>query len=103
MGCEAEDFVIRRGDTLPILVADANDATGGAFDFTGWTIVFKMSGPTDITGPATGSSAGVLSYTWASGDTDIPGRYDAIFVGTSPDGKTQTFPTRGSIPIVIEA
>lgn len=45
----------------------------------------------------------VLSYQWQEGDTDIAGRYECEFNVTYEDSSTETFPTRGFIPLLIEA
>lgn len=100
MSCDADAFVIRQGDRLPELEAGAEDCEG-PFDFTGWSLTFRMSGPVEVSGAATGTAAGVLSYAWAAGDTAVPGTYGAVFVGTK-DGKQQTFPTRGVITVIVE-
>lgn len=94
---------MRQGDLLPILRARAFDAD--AFLnlpslFT--SIVFRMvSGSTVIEGPATGDASGNLTYTWQAGDTDVPGTYSAVFVGTTAGGKTQTLPSDTNLQVVI--
>lgn len=100
MSCEQPDFSIHRGDLLPVLQAIAKTCSGPV-DFTGWTLTFSMSGPREVSGPATGTSAGVLEYTWASGDTTVAGFYEGRFIGTSPSGKQQTFPTKGHLLIEV--
>lgn len=103
MSCD-EPFHIRRGDTLPIFQADAK-VEGKPFLFAtgGWTVItFEMSGPVLVTGAATGDDTGLLTYAWIAGDTATPGTYEAVFRGTALDGNHQTFPTSGSITVIID-
>jgi hypothetical protein len=92
---------IYQGDLLPTYTADARSCSE-AFDFTGWTMTFEMSGPVTITGAATGSSDGTLTYAWVAGDTDIPGEYAVTFHGVSPspESKPRTFVVPGMVEVV---
>lgn len=58
-------------------------------------------GADTITGAATGNEAGRLRYQWSSSDTAIAGRWQGKFIGISPEGFTQTFPTKGFIQIDV--
>lgn len=102
-GAIGDPVEVRAGDLLPIVEIDVvYKCNRRPFDFTGWTdITFIMEGPTTITGAATGSSSGVLTFVWGAGTTDVPGSYEGRFRGTSPEGKRRTFPTRGYIPVEI--
>ena len=91
---------IRRGDTLPDWIADVQE-DGVGFDFTGWTLLVKMAGPVNFEGPAGGSADGVVTYPWADGNTDTPGTYQILIVGTK-DGKRRTFPPCGDLTINVE-
>lgn len=93
---------IRQGDRLPTLRAVAFTATG-VVDFTQFvSISFRMvNGETVVTGPASGDASGNLSYAWASGDTDVPGTYAAVFIAVDGTGRQETFPTDSNIEIVI--
>ncbi len=98
MSC-SQDWQIFRGDLLPIFEADAR-TPDGPFDFTGWSLIFVMTGPVTRSGAAAGDSNGLMSYVWAAGDTDYLGEYEARFVGTSPEGKQETFPVDVLIRVV---
>jgi len=87
-----------QGDLLPEFVVDVSDC-GDLFDFDGWTLTFSIRGPVIRTGPATGDDQGVLTYQWVAGDTDVPGEYEAVFVGVSPGGRQQTFLVEGMLRI----
>lgn len=97
---------IRQGDRLPEFRGQAFGADAPVnfpTEFTGG-VVFKMVGPVTVTGSATGDSLGRLVYAWAAGDTDTPGAYEACFVATAGDGRTETFPNDSNIKIeIIEA
>ena len=102
-------FVIRQHDRLPILAATLTDATGAAVDLTTATAVrFHLktqngNGATPINQAAAvvNASAGQVSYSWASGDTDVAGAYNAEFEVTWADGRLSTFPNLGYIAVVV--
>lgn len=100
--CSGTEFAIRQGDRLPDFEADVEADCGEPFDFTGWTLVFQMSGPVEVSGTALGTAAGVVSYAWSAGDTVVPGAYAATIIGTSPEALQRTFPTRGAITVIVE-
>lgn len=93
------EFPLYTGDLLPDYIADARTCDGG-FDWTGWTIVFKLIGPVTIVGVATGDEDGVLTHEWQAGETDVPGEYEVVFVGTSPVGRQRTFVASGLVVII---
>jgi hypothetical protein len=99
-------FRIRVGDQLPVLEGRATFKHNGkqqAFNFTEWkSLTFTATGPREITGAATGTSDGILMYQWTPADTTTPGNYKGKFKGYDEKGRPQTFPTKGSIEIVIE-
>lgn len=92
------EFPLYVGDLLPDYVADARTCDG-PFDFTGWTLVFKLIGPVTIVGTATGTDLGVITHQWVSGETDVPGEYEVVIVGSSPAGRQRTFVAQGSVVI----
>lgn len=97
-------FELFVGNLLPAYVADAVecvDGTSGPADWQGWGLVFQLRGPVTITGIAAGDSDGVLTHDWVAGETDTPGEYEVLFVGTSPDGKPRTFKARGLVRISV--
>lgn len=102
MSCGAGGPVLEMfvGDLLPSLIADAKTCDGPV-DFTGWTLTFEMRGPVAVTGLATGSSLGVLTHVWLSGQTATPGDYEVLFHGISPapESKPRTFPVQGVLRI----
>lgn len=93
------NFEITQGDLLPVLrvqiLGDAKSpvdlALAQSVDF-----VMKHEGTgIEVTGSMAidDSDVGKVSYTWQSGDTDIPGVWVGRIVVTFAGGKTMTFPT----------
>lgn len=108
-------FYIKRGDRLPAIemalerpsTTDANAWV--AADLTGTTIAFQMrptaggsliTGSASIVSPAT---AGIVRYFWGPSDTAAAGEYYAEWQVEFPDGKTETFPNRDHLLVVVVA
>lgn len=93
------DFTIKTGDRLPKLRM-ALSADGAPIDLTTVTGVtlrlrdqrggalLALAGTTAIITPA----AGVVEYSWATGDTATPGEYFGEWVLTYAPGVTRTLP-----------
>lgn len=62
----------------------------------------KVHAPMAIADQTDTDLKGVVSYTWAPGDTDTAGDFQAEIQVTWPNSKPQTFPAKGHITIVIE-
>jgi hypothetical protein len=99
-----DELTIRQGDTSRPVRARAFDADG-FIDLTVFTggIVFRMTGAATVQGAATGDADGNLSYTFAAGETDTVGEYEAVFVATDGSGKVQTFPQATNLRVTIVA
>jgi hypothetical protein len=103
------DFTIGRGDLLPILTATLTGDTGAVIDLTGCTVKFNMKARSGaavkVTAAATVVNApgGIVSYTWAAGDTNVDGTYDAEFEVTYPSGKKLTVPNGAKTTVRVEA
>ena len=91
----------RQGHTHSPLEADAyvpaDGATPARFidfpaEFPGGVTARFVSGETVVTGPATGTSGGRLSYPWGATDLDVIGVYVGYFEGVDALGKTESFP-----------
>lgn len=107
----AADWTTKKNDLLPILSVTLQDANG-AVDLSGATsIKFQMILKANMGGtpkvdaaavadPDQVTNKGLITYTWASGDTDTPGTYlgefEALY-GTSP----LTFPNDSYYIIAI--
>lgn len=100
-------FVIKRDDLSPKLEATLKDISGAVVDLTTATgVTFRLAKPdgAKVSGAATVEDAagGVVSYQWASGDTDIIGSYQGEFVVTFPTSLPQTFPSKNYINIEVK-
>jgi hypothetical protein len=98
---------MRQGELLPIFQRHFFHSEGPV-DFTVFaTLKFRMVHHVNteliIEGTATGDASGNASYSWAAGDTDISGDYDAVIIGDEGLPTQQTFPTDGNIRITITA
>lgn len=107
------DFTLKQGDLRPALLATFTDATGARVNLTGATVILYIrrsaTGDLLLAKPSTvapdqtpeGGTRGDVSYSWAAGETDVPGEYVAEWVVTFADGTIQTFPTEGAISLSI--
>lgn len=97
------DFVLKRGDLLPIITATLTDAAGAVVDLTGAAgvkfILRQVSADTakvNAAAAVVSAAAGEVSYTWVSADVDTPGVYYAEWQVTWTTGsKPQTYPNGG--------
>jgi hypothetical protein len=95
---EGPVFPINVGDLLPLYIVDARGCDG-VVDWTGWTLIIEFSGPVIVTGTATGTELGVITYEWQAGDTDIPGDYEVLIRAENPEGLPRTFRIPGIVRI----
>lgn len=104
-----ELVTLTAGDLYPVVRATLTDDAGAAVDLTdaeGATFTLRRVGAEEaafttaaaIVAPPT---SGVLEYAWASGDTDIPGDYDAAFRVAYTLGGV-TYPSVGRIRVRIQ-
>lgn len=102
------DYVIKQGDTKPIVTATILDATGAVVNLTGCTVQFVMRALTSNTpliqksATVVTPAAGTVSYTWTAQDTATAGNYMAQFVVTFGDATIQSFPVDGYLEVLIE-
>jgi hypothetical protein len=106
-------FIIKQNDTRPAYVATLKEDVGtedeAAVDLTNAdTIRFlarlsSETGVLNIDGVADIDDAvnGVISYTWAEGDTALAGDYDVEIEVTWTDGGVETFPNEGYASMTI--
>lgn len=111
------DFTIKRNDTAPPLgPGTLRDAAGNAVNITGATSVKLTVTPVGGTTPKFSAEVQVLDaatgrwqYKWAATDTDTAGSYtfqiQVTYAAVSPEtvGRKQTFPTKGSMTLDIDA
>lgn len=105
-------FIIKQNDTRPVYVAtlieDADLQTEAPVDLTDATSIRFLARQTDnetnlIEGEAdiTDVENGVITYTWAEGDTATVGEYDIEVEVTWDDGGVETFPNEGYASMTI--
>jgi len=91
-------YEIRQGDWGRTLTVQLINADGLPFEGLppSTTVLFEMVcklNGTKVAALAAVAASDKVSYTFAKGDTQKVGRYDAVFVATYPGGATETFPT----------
>lgn len=105
----AADFVIKQGDSAPVLTDTLTYSDGTAVNLTGATVTFTMrsltaaaaqiaAAPATVTTP----TAGAVSYTFSATDSAVAGNYAANWQVTFPDTSVMTFPTDGYLDIWVE-
>lgn len=100
-------FYVKQNDTSPAMLATLQDANGAAVNILGATIRFHMraigSTQTKVNSAATivNAATGEVRYNWSASDTNTVGAFQAEFQVTYADGKIETFPNDGYIPVEI--
>lgn len=100
-------FYIKQNDTSPGILATLQDASGVAINLVGATVRFHMrelnTGTTKVNALATvvTAASGIVRYSWIAADTNTVGSFQGEFQATYADGKIETFPNDGYIPIEI--
>ena len=103
----AYDFVIKQGDTLPLLTQTLTDSSGNPINLTGATVNLVVrslvSATPLINAPATviSPTAGTVSFAFSAAETATTGTFMATFVVTNGAAQ-QTYPTDGYLSIAIE-
>lgn len=103
-----EIFYLKQGDTYPNIYTTLSDESG-VINLTGCSVLFRMSEPDSgnlmvekpatILSQGTPENLGKCYAEFATGDTDIAGKYRVEWRVTFPNGKIATFP-RGIVPLV---
>ena len=103
-----ETFYIKENDTASFLTRDLKDAFGAPVNVTGAAVVFSMrvkpAGSLKVTRQVcavVAAGTGRVRYEWIADDTDTADEYEGEFQVTYANGKIQTFPNDGHLPIVV--
>ena len=103
-----ETFYIKENDTASFLTRDLKDAFGAPVNVTGAAVVFSMrvkpAGALKVTRQTcaiVSGGTGRVRYEWIADDTDTADEYEGEFQVTYANGKIQTFPNDGHIPVVV--
>jgi len=103
-----ETFYIKANDTASFITRDLKDAFGAPVNVTGAAVVFSMrvkpAGALKVTRQTcaiVSGGTGRVRYEWIADDTDTADEYEGEFQVTYANGKIQTFPNDGHIPVVV--
>ena len=103
-----ESFYIKQNDTASFLTRDLKDAFGAPVNVTGATVNCSMrvkpAGTVkvdDQDAVIVTAGTGRVRYEWTAANTNTADEYEGEFQVTYANGKIQTFPNDGHIPIVI--
>ena len=103
-----ETFYIKQSDTASFLTRDQKDAFAAPVNVTGATVVFSMrvkpAGTVKVdaqTAVVVAAGTGRVRYEWTAANTNTADEYEGEFQVTYANGKIQSFPNDGHIPIVI--
>lgn len=104
------DYTVKSHDRRPIIRYLIIEANGQPVDLTAALQVdFIMraanGGPLKVNAPATVVDApgGVVEYRWLTGDTDLPGNYQAEWEVHWELGLTETFPRLTYLTVAVLA
>ena len=107
----ADRFYLKQYDLKPDLsvrllddtaAVDLTNATAAKLRMSNRRVGLKVDAAMTIADQSLPATLGVVTYSWAAGDTDIAGDFDAEIQVVWPSGKPQTFPAHGHIGITIE-
>lgn len=102
------DFVIKQGDTLPILLDSLTYSDDSAVDLTGASVNFVMRSQTaatpviNTTATIVSAAAGTVSYTFTEANSATVDLYMGNWTVTFSGGAQMTFPTVGYLSISVE-
>lgn len=99
-------FFIKRNDTRRAMKALLKDRKGNAVDLTGATVRFIMLKGSQVIinrePLVMNPVGGEVWVVFAPRETGTAGKMEAEFKVTYPDGKTETFPEKGYIQVIID-
>lgn len=102
-------LTMKKDDLEPKFIATLRNADGTPVDLTNATsvsLIVKQQGGAKYfksTGTILDAINGVVSYTWASGDTDTVGTFQMEFEVIWPTGRPETFPNSGYDTLIVGA
>ena len=103
-----ETFYIKANDTASFITRDLKDAFGAPVNVTGAAVKFSMrvkpAGTVkvdDQDAVIVTAGTGRVRYEWTAANTNTADEYEGEFQVTYANGKIQTFPNDGHIPIVV--
>ena len=103
-----ETFYIKQNDTASFITRDLKDAFGAPVNVTGAAVKFSMrvkpAGTVkvdDQDAVIVTAGTGRVRYEWTAANTNTADEYEGEFQVPYANGKIQTFPNDGHIPIVV--
>jgi hypothetical protein len=100
---------LKKDDLEPKYIATLRNADGSAVDLTNATsvslIVKQQGGAKNFkaSGAFENRANGVVSYTWASGNTDTVGTFQMEWEVIWPTNRPETFPNTGYDTLIVGA
>lgn len=100
-------FVIKQNDRREPIDRTLRGSDGAVVNLSGASVKFLMrpqgGGALKVNAAATivDAALGKVRYSWAAGDTDTVGAFDAEFEVTFADGTVQTFPNGRYLSVVV--
>ena len=99
-------FSIKRGDSKIPLKAQLSRSESGPVDLTDCAVRFIMADAAyrvviDAPAEILDAASGIVWYVFSVEETSVAGAYKAEFEVTFPDGRKETFPDNGFIPLTI--
>ncbi len=100
-------FYIKQGNLSPSLRFQfVDEGTGAPTSLTGWTLAFHMRRVADsqvVIDRSAVVDADPLygRFDWATGDTSVPGTYEAEVKGTPPNNRPLTAPNQRHVTVEI--
>jgi hypothetical protein len=98
-------YVVKKGDTAPVVSDTLEDSTGAAVNLTGATVHWHMTSwdrqTVVVNGTAAGpgggafDATGYVQYTWQAADTAAAGTYRGEWEVTFAGGAKETWPNDG--------
>lgn len=107
MGMTPQVFYIKQGNTLPAITATLVDQNNNVVNLTGATVYFHMTNGlygNVINSQATivNPTAGQVSYTWKTGDTNDCGTFSCEWYVVTSSGGQESFPQGFYNTVVID-
>jgi hypothetical protein len=106
-------YVVKKGDTAPVVSDTLEDSTGAVVNLTGATVKFHMATwdrqTVLVNGTAVGPSGGAfdttgyVQYQWQAGDVATAGTYRGEWEVTFAGGVKETWPNDGWAVVYIPA
>lgn len=94
----ANIFSIKQNSYFPPIRAALKDASGFPVPLGGTTVTFRFKKrggnvPREFVAEIIDEDNAIVSYSWQTGDTALPGDYDGEWIVNYPDDKKSVYPS----------